>query len=278
MKKILLPILFVTLTTCKNNSENEVQKIKDANKMYVQYYNSGNLEGLASLHTKDAVVMPPNIDFVVGSEMIKSALKNEIEMGSGDLIFSERDIFVSGKIAYDEGTYELKIKSPEGITIGEDYGKYIVIWEKQTNGDWLMKKDIWNSSIPLTKYNSEEIIFVVEMNTNNKSDEEIEEFSKFYQQMIDKTEANSLGWSFFKSGKNKVTLIERYANQKAMKVHGDNISPGGISENHFNSFMDHFTINLITVYGATTDKFKDYIKGFKLPVKFKPLISGYSRK
>ena len=221
--------------------------------------------------------MPPNIDFISGSEQIISTLEDEIEMGASDLKFSEREIFVFGKMAYDEGTYELKIKSSNGEMIGEDYGKYMVIWEKQTNGDWLMKKDIWNSSIPLKRYNKEEIIFVVEMNTNNKSDQEIEKFSKMYQEMIDKTEANSLGWSFYKSGKNKVTLIERYASEKAMRVHGDNISPGGISENYFSSFMEHFSIQLITVHGTTSDKFKDYIRGFKIPLKFKPLISGFSR-
>ena len=29
------------------------QKIVDANQMYVKYFNSGNIDGLASLHTED---------------------------------------------------------------------------------------------------------------------------------------------------------------------------------------------------------------------------------
>ena len=28
-----------------------------------------------------------------------------------------------------------------------DNGKYIVIWEKQNDGNWLCKKDIWNTSL-----------------------------------------------------------------------------------------------------------------------------------
>ena len=38
------------------------QKIVEANQMYVEYFNSGSTDGLATLHTQDAVVMPPNGD------------------------------------------------------------------------------------------------------------------------------------------------------------------------------------------------------------------------
>ena len=50
------------------------QKIVDANQMYVEYFNSGNIDGLASLHTEDAVVMPPNGDFTIGRDKILSLI------------------------------------------------------------------------------------------------------------------------------------------------------------------------------------------------------------
>ena len=59
------------------------QKIVDANQMYVEYFNSGNIDGLARLHTEDAVVMPPKSDFVVGRNNIEQMYKSEIEMGKG---------------------------------------------------------------------------------------------------------------------------------------------------------------------------------------------------
>lgn len=37
----------------------------------------------------------------------------------------------------------------DGEMITEDNGKFIVIWEKQEDGNWLMKKDIWNTNLPL---------------------------------------------------------------------------------------------------------------------------------
>ena len=86
------------------------QKIVDANQMYVQYFNSGNIDGLASLHTEDAVVMPPNGDFTIGRDKIYLVLKEELDMGACDLYFTDRDIVVSGNIAFHEGTYSLNIK------------------------------------------------------------------------------------------------------------------------------------------------------------------------
>ena len=58
-------------------------------------------------------------------------------------------------------------------------------------------------------YNMDEIIFVVEMDSNEgKTVEDITEFSKFYTDAIDTNEPNSL-WGVYESG-DKVILIERY--------------------------------------------------------------------
>ena len=56
------------------------------------------------------------------------------------------------------------------------------------------------SNNPEATYNTNEIIFVVEMNSNEgKSIEEISEFSKFYTDAINANEPNSLGWGFYES-------------------------------------------------------------------------------
>ena len=74
------------------------------------------------------------------------------------------------------------------------------------------------------EYNKNEIIFIVEMESNDsKSDNDIAEFSKYYTEAIDNNEPNSLGWGFFKSN-DKIILIERYLNGDAMMEHGNNIS------------------------------------------------------
>jgi len=127
------------------------------------------------------------------------------------------------------------------------------------------------------EYNKDEIIFVVEMESNNdKSDNDIAEFSKYYTAAIDNNEPNSLGWGFFKSN-DKIILIERYMNGAAMMEHGNNISEGGVLETHFGKFMEHFTINKIDVYGTASDELKEYVKPFGLPFYFHPDLAKFSR-
>ena len=86
----------------------------------------------------------------------------------------------------------------------------------------------------------DEIIESVLMKANeNKSSEEIAEFSDFYTNIVEENEPNSYGWGFFQKGDN-IMLIERYKDEAAHLNHINNISPGGILENEFVQFLDHF--------------------------------------
>ena len=53
--------------------------------------------------------------------------------------------YKDGLFAFETGLYSIKM-TIEGEEVN-DYGKYIVIWERQGDGNWLCKKDIWNTSL-----------------------------------------------------------------------------------------------------------------------------------
>ena len=126
-------------------------------------------------------------------------------------------------------------------------------------------------------YNMDELIFVVEMDSNEgKTIEDIREFSKFYTDAIDTNEPNSLGWGFYESG-DKVILIERYLDGNAMMQHGKNVSEGGPLELQFVQFMEHFTINKIDVYGNASEELKEFVKPFGLPFFFHDAYAKFSR-
>lgn len=134
-----------------------------------------------------------------------------------------------------------------------------------------------NSNNTETLYNTDEILFVVEMDSNEgKSVKDIAEFSQFYTDAIDINEPNSLGWGFYESG-DKIILIERYLNDDAMMQHGKNVSEGGPLETHFVKFMEHFVINKIDVYGNSSDELKEFVKAFGLPFYFHPAYAKFSR-
>ena len=112
---------------------------------------------------------------------------------------------------------------------------------------------------PETDFLENEIISLVYMTPNNKTSEEIDDFSKYYQNRMKELEPEVLSWKFLRSVNNKIILIERYKNEGAIFNHINNVSPEGILEKDFGQFMDHFVIDSITYYGDLTKEFKSNI-------------------
>jgi hypothetical protein len=137
--------------------------------------------------------------------------------------------------------------------------------------------------VPKQKYIPNEVIVFVTLKVNkNKSKEHIAEFTKKYSEFVDKTEPDSLGWSYHQSGE-KVILIERYKNEDANIVTAKNISPDGIRYKLLKDQLDIFTVEKVSVYGAFTKKLIDFNAmtakklNFKFPFEYNPMISGYSK-
>ena len=107
---------------------------------------------------------------------------------------------------------------------------------------------------PLTNH-EEEIISMVNM-TTKVSASKVEDFSKKYQSLVNNLEPNSLSFRFSKTGKNRITLIERYVNSDAVINHIKNISQGGEISKDFEEFQRVFSIYEITIYGNVSDELK----------------------
>ena len=55
----------------------------------------------------------------------------------------------SGEMAWVSGTYELTMNDASGKPIN-DRGKYLEVWEKQTDGNWKCAADMWNSDLAVS--------------------------------------------------------------------------------------------------------------------------------
>jgi ketosteroid isomerase-like protein len=53
------------------------------------------------------------------------------------------DVAKSGDLAYDVGTFELKLNDANGSPTTM-MGKYVVVWKKQADGHWKAAADIFN--------------------------------------------------------------------------------------------------------------------------------------
>ena len=117
------------------------------------------------------------------------------------------------------------------------------------------------------------------MFVNGKSKSETLEFMKYYTKITREREPDVISWNFYESGKNKITLVERYSNESAWFNHVKNVSPNGISEKEFQKFMEFFKINNITVHGDASDDMKKAFKNFGFAVRIKPCFmkAGFAR-
>ena len=122
--------------------------IEIQNGQYMTAYKGKDAAAVASLHTEDAVVLPPNLEMIKGREAIQNATTAEINAGGTDLALTTLDVYGSGDFAYEIGRYALKVKQ-DGQIIMQDSGKYIVVWEQVSKDNWLIKADIWNTDLPL---------------------------------------------------------------------------------------------------------------------------------
>jgi uncharacterized protein (TIGR02246 family) len=111
-----------------------------ANAKWIEFFNKGDFDGVASLYTTDATAFPPGSAMVKGRAAIGALWKSMAEQAS-DPKLTTIDVKRLGPAAAREiGTFSLKAKGP---TPKEITGKYVVVWER-VGRDWKLAADIWN--------------------------------------------------------------------------------------------------------------------------------------
>jgi ketosteroid isomerase-like protein len=115
-------------------------QIEATNAKWMEFFNDGDFDGVASLYTIDAIAFPPGAGMVKGSAAIGVMWKGMAEQVS-DPKLTTLDVKRLGPYAAREiGTFSLKTKA---LTPKEVTGKYVVVWEK-VGRDWKLTTDIWN--------------------------------------------------------------------------------------------------------------------------------------
>ena len=138
MRGIALVIVFFAGLIAPASAQNA--EIETANAKWVDFFNSGDFAGVASLYAEDATAFPPGSGMVKGKAAIGAMWKGMAEKVA-DPKLTTLDVKSLGPSAAREiGTFSLMTKDqpPQEVT-----GKYVVVWEKIGN-DWKLSADIWN--------------------------------------------------------------------------------------------------------------------------------------
>ena len=126
----------------------------------------------------------------------------------------------------------------------------------------------------LDNSDSEELTFILELNTKNNSPEDVEEFTKYLSDFIVKREPSSVYGYYVSEDGNRVTLIERYNNSQDGIQHGIDFINGP----NFDKFFEIFEIEKFITLGYATDEFKKFTKENGFEIEYRESIGGYVRR
>lgn len=103
---------------------------------------------LMTLYSDDAISMPSYSPMVKGKTSIEQMGKKDMEMGTKYKSFDTNitDFFGDGKYAYEIGTYTINFSTSKMPDV-KDHGKYLTVWEKQSDNSWKIKAETWNSDV-----------------------------------------------------------------------------------------------------------------------------------
>ena len=112
------------------------QKFEDAMR-------KGDVEAVAAMYAEDGVILPPNHARVQGRAGIAAFMKEMTDAGYS-LKLTPADAWIEGALGVRSGSYIVLDKEQKEI----DHGKWLEVWKKGADGQWLMVRDMWNSDDP----------------------------------------------------------------------------------------------------------------------------------
>ena len=129
-------------------SEADKAALRDMTKRYVSTALAADWDGWANLLTSDAAFLPPNGPALEG----RPAIRTWVIAFTGMATFTATpdEIDGSDRVAYARGTYAFTMK-PTAKTQGSDTGKWLTIYQRQSDGSWRIRRNIWNSNNALPK-------------------------------------------------------------------------------------------------------------------------------
>mgnify|MGYP000585143447 CR=1 FL=1 len=108
---------------------------------------AGDVDTMLQYYTEDIISMPQSYPMVKGKEDLRR--KTEAILSSGirfkTLESTTLDVKNGGRYVYEIGIFRQAVILPGQNEPTESVGKYVTIWEQQSNGDLKIAVEIYNS-------------------------------------------------------------------------------------------------------------------------------------
>ena len=98
-------------------------------------------------YTDDVISMPNYMEMAIGIEAVKGNNRTMQEMGMKfhSMTFTTSEVMNCGDLVLEIGHYGMSLSWPGAEKPVADNGKYINMWEKQSDGSLKIKVEMWNA-------------------------------------------------------------------------------------------------------------------------------------
>jgi ketosteroid isomerase-like protein len=110
--------------------------------------NIKQLDDLVELYLPDATVLRPNVPAVRGTAAIREFFFGLLDAGMSEVEMDPLRVELFGDFGYEAGRCKSLVPSAAGKR-REERGKYLVLLNRQANGEWKILADSWSSDLSL---------------------------------------------------------------------------------------------------------------------------------
>ncbi len=110
--------------------------------------NVKQLDDLVELYLPDATVLRPNVPAVRGAAAIREFFFGLLDAGMSEVEMDPLRVELFGDFGYEAGRCKSLVPSAAGKR-REERGKYLVLLNRQANGEWKILADSWSSDLSL---------------------------------------------------------------------------------------------------------------------------------
>jgi uncharacterized protein (TIGR02246 family) len=115
---------------------------------WVAACNTRHLDNLLDCYAPDALLLRTNQPAIRGTAAIREFFFAALDAGLSDMELEPIRTVAAGDMAYEVG--RCKMLAP--VAVGkrrEERGKYVLVFSRQSNGEWKIMTDSWNSDLAL---------------------------------------------------------------------------------------------------------------------------------
>jgi len=123
---------------------NEVEELLA---QFAKDFDNQDAEALANFYTPEASLLPPGSPLVVGRDAIRAYVDGMFAAGCRSLRLTTGEVIEAGDCAIEVGSFVMGIE-PSGADPIEEVGKYVAVYQRQSDGSLKLIVDTFNSDAP----------------------------------------------------------------------------------------------------------------------------------